>query len=202
MEANFQSIERRRRRQLAVAIREAELIEEVNRENFQLMELSDGSSSSSTEDEVEQVSSFESVSNPSGSGNFFLNNSFSESDNNDLSSRSSSFSDENGDVSSLSLTDFEANDSLEANIKQNLASWVVKFNVQQRKVDSLLKILALDPHNSCLPKTCRTLVKTPRKIDLIAMRPGFYYHFGLVKGIASAVKFSNHIREGDSLDIF
>lgn len=202
MEASFQSIERRRRRQLAVAIREAELIEEVNRENFQLMELSNGSSSSSTEDEVEQVSSFETVSNPSGSGNFFLNNSFSESDNNDLSSRSSSSSDENGDVSSLSLTDFEANDSLEANIKQNLASWVVKFNVQQRKVDSLLKILALDPHNSCLSKTCKTLVKTPRKIDLIAMRPGFYYHFGLVKGIASAVKFSNHIREGDSLDIF
>lgn len=128
--ASAQSVERRRKRQMAVAIREAEIIDAVNRE---AMELSDGSRSWSTEVELHQ--SVQAIispigSNPSEHKNDFLNRNSSESKIYSLINRlSSSSSDDN----ESSLFDFETNDSVEKNLRQHLASWVVKSNVQQKK---------------------------------------------------------------------
>ncbi len=41
-----------------------------------------------------------------------------------------------------------------------------------------------------LPKTCRTLLKTPCKVTNIkSIPPGEYYHFGILKGIGSVFRF-------------
>ena len=35
---------------------------------------------------------------------------------------------------------------------------------------------------SYLPKTYKTLINTPRKVDMVEMIPGQYFHVGLKKG--------------------
>lgn len=72
-------------------------------------------------------------------------------------------------------------------LKKQLASWALVCDVKQHQVDSLLKILRTQPGLEYLPSTCRTLVKTPRDVVLTEMFPGFYFHFGLEKGIVNAL---------------
>lgn len=69
-----------------------------------------------------------------------------------------------------------------------MASWALVCDVKQHQVDSLLKILRTQSGLEYLPSTCRTLVKTPRDVVLTEMFPGFYFHFGLEKGIVNALK--------------
>ena len=66
--------------------------------------------------------------------------------------------------------------------KEKLASWVVDHLVKRNAVDSLLSdVLPVLPEYDSLkmPKTCRTLVQTPKKTPLKKVEPGSYFHFGL-----------------------
>lgn len=54
-----------------------------------------------------------------------------------------------------------------------------------------------------LPKTCRTLLKTPRKVTNIkSVPPGEHYHFGILKGIESVFRFSSDDAIPDVIEIF
>lgn len=67
-------------------------------------------------------------------------------------------------------------------LKKKLASWAVDFRVKQNAVDSLLSdvLPTLPDYESLkLPKTCKTLVGTPKKTPLKDVTPGHYCHFGI-----------------------
>jgi len=45
----------------------------------------------------------------------------------------------------------------------------------------------LNPYHPELPLTARTLVETPRHVNIQDMSPGIYHHFGLIKSIRQAL---------------
>ncbi|VEN59027.1 unnamed protein product [Callosobruchus maculatus] len=66
--------------------------------------------------------------------------------------------------------------------KDELRLWAVSHNIPQNAVTDLLGILR--SHTShLLPKDCRTLLKTPRAIDISPLGNGSYCHFGLTSVI-------------------
>ena len=69
-------------------------------------------------------------------------------------------------------------------LPKDLAVWVVKRNINLDAVDELLAILNHYklPH---LPKSARSLLKTPRSVELKEVNGGHYYHFG----IAASAKY-------------
>lgn len=65
----------------------------------------------------------------------------------------------------------------ESSVGEKLAEWHLKFNVSQAALSDLLKIL--QPSIADLPKDARTLLRTPRNIEIKEMDDGEYYYFGL-----------------------
>lgn len=65
-----------------------------------------------------------------------------------------------------------------ANLKQALRSWAIERNINKRSVTALLSILRSAGINS-LPADCRTLLQTPRKVEIIDLAGGKYWHNGL-----------------------
>jgi len=64
-----------------------------------------------------------------------------------------------------------------------LRQWVAESNVEKVSLNKLLKILRRYGHKKDLPKDYRSLLSTPRTINLVDIPPGKYYHFGLVSGL-------------------
>ncbi|VEN47147.1 unnamed protein product [Callosobruchus maculatus] len=62
--------------------------------------------------------------------------------------------------------------------KDELRLWAVSHNIPQNAVTDLLGILRSHTTH-LLPKDCRTLLKTPRAIDILPLGNGSYCHFGL-----------------------
>lgn len=60
-----------------------------------------------------------------------------------------------------------------------LSQWAVLWGVCANAVDALLKILRLFDFGSNLPKTARTLLRTPRHVNTRSVIPGSYHHFGI-----------------------
>ena len=77
------------------------------------------------------------------------------------------------------------------------------WGIKQIALDALLVICRLFEWGMSLPKTCRTLLKTPRKVTNIkSVPPGEYYHFGILKGIESVFRFSSDDAIPDVIEIF
>lgn len=68
-------------------------------------------------------------------------------------------------------------------IKGLLAEWAVFYGICHNAVDALLGILRLFVWGMTLPKTARSLLKTPRSVAVRSVPPGEYHHFGLLHGI-------------------
>ncbi|XP_052129596.1 uncharacterized protein LOC127750926 [Frankliniella occidentalis] len=100
-----------------------------------------------------------------------------------------------------SASDEEA-DEAEDPLTVSLRQWAVQFKVPLVAVDSLLTLL--QPHHPTLPKSAKTLLKTPRERPLFKqLLNGKYCHIGLKKGLLS--RTSKGIKpntESISLDIF
>lgn len=81
--------------------------------------------------------------------------------------------------------DCEENNANKCEFRESLASWAVQCQIPQSHVDKLLVILKSFSNfdTSNLPKSCRTLLKTIRRISLKVIGPGHYYHYGVEKGI-------------------
>lgn len=63
-----------------------------------------------------------------------------------------------------------------------LRSWAIEYNVQRRAISALLKIL-ISVGITNLPKDSRTLLKTPRFIQIEDQAGGKYWHNGLRKNL-------------------
>ena len=74
------------------------------------------------------------------------------------------------------------------------ALWALTWGIQQNAVDALLAIFRLFHWGIGLPKTCRTLLKTPRKVEEIKLvSPGSYYHFGILNGLLTIIRSMQNI---------
>ena len=77
------------------------------------------------------------------------------------------------------------------------------WGIKKIALDALLVICRLFEWGMSLPKTCRTLLKTPRKVTNIkSVPPGEHYHFGILKGIESVFRFSSDDAIPDVIEIF
>ena len=65
--------------------------------------------------------------------------------------------------------------------RSKLSSWAVAENIHQSSLNKLLSILRKQPCHSYLPSTARTLLKTPRQVQLFSLAGGTCYHFGILK---------------------
>lgn len=75
--------------------------------------------------------------------------------------------------------------------KNNLKDWALKHKISHSAFSDLLKLLKtsdIDPND--LPSDARTLLSTPRTLEIQEMDPGIYYHFGLSEAIKSCTKMT------------
>ncbi|RLU16246.1 hypothetical protein DMN91_012006 [Ooceraea biroi] len=93
--------------------------------------------------------------------------------------------DENQDTLYSLLEDIEDNDPETAtlDLQKFLRNWAVTNGVKSCAVSDLLSHLKKYPLFSTLPKDARTLLRTPRKCNVINIQPGEYCHFGITNGI-------------------
>lgn len=70
------------------------------------------------------------------------------------------------------------NDECNENFKHAIAAWIVSYNIPHNACNALLKVL--HEHTSCkFPIDTRTLLKTPRKSNVIQLDKGEYFYLGL-----------------------
>lgn len=63
-------------------------------------------------------------------------------------------------------------------LRNDLRTWAIEKNINKRAVTALLKILRSAGMNF-LPKDSRSLVETPRQVDIVNLANGKYWHNGL-----------------------
>jgi hypothetical protein len=71
--------------------------------------------------------------------------------------------------------------------KRRLCHWAVASNVPRESVNKLLRVLKTDPNYSFLPLTYKTLLGTPRKVDVVAVSPGWYHGFCIKDAIVASL---------------
>lgn len=67
-------------------------------------------------------------------------------------------------------------------VKSKLAEWVVSFNAPHNTLNGLLPILKDIPGLIQMPTDARTILKSNmenKSVQIIAVNPGYYYHFSL-----------------------
>ena len=90
------------------------------------------------------------------------------------------FDSETSDFDFLSEeSDDDCNDQL--NIKQELAAWAVLFLIKNDALSALLCILKR--YGLSVPKDARTLLKTPRHVEVLTKANGSYIYFGIQQAI-------------------
>lgn len=84
-----------------------------------------------------------------------------------------------------------------------IRSWAIQYNVQRRAVSALLKILIVSAQMTHLPKDSRTLLKTPRSVEIIDLAGGRYWHNGIrrnLKLIFAKLKYNLNVRLNFNID--
>ena len=95
-------------------------------------------------------------------------------------------SDDTENITSDSDSSLSDHDDIDTpSITEQLAQWVLDFNINKIAVNKLLRILK--QHFLSLPSDSRTLMLTPRTVAVRACGDGGYVHFGLEKGIRQAL---------------
>lgn len=87
-------------------------------------------------------------------------------------------------------------------LSNKLRSWAIDYNVKRRAVSALLKILVSFGFNS-LPKDSRTLLKTPRTIQIVNIGGGQYWHNGFqncLKNVFVKLSCNLHIQLNFNID--
>lgn len=93
--------------------------------------------------------------------------------------------DSNMNKFSSTFTSMSCDTEKEAAFSDFISSWVVKNRISRTAANSLLHGLRSFKSGiknfDRLPKDCRTLLQTRRKLTLTKMRGGSYFHFGIVE---------------------
>ena len=76
----------------------------------------------------------------------------------------------------------------------DLAAWASRNRCSRKAINELLNILNKNGLSS-LPKDCKTLLKTPKYINIKELCGGEYIYFGIKKGIKQILKDSQKIVE-------
>lgn len=83
-----------------------------------------------------------------------------------------------------------------------LAQWAALWGICHNALDALLCILRKFPLGTNLPKTARTLLKTPRTVRTRVVAPGSYSHIGILKGIKEFLSAKLVETIPDVIDVF
>jgi hypothetical protein len=75
--------------------------------------------------------------------------------------------------------------------RKRIAHWAVESNASRDSVNKLLAVFRMDQNLSFLPKTYKTLLGTPRKVNRIEISPGRYFEFNLLDGIIASLNKLN-----------
>jgi hypothetical protein len=84
-------------------------------------------------------------------------------------------------------------------LKYNLQQWVTNFHVKANAVNELLHILS--SYFPELSKDSRSLMKTPRSMEVININPGKYSHIGLCIGVNYVLNQFEEIPPEITIDI-
>ncbi|KYN21546.1 hypothetical protein ALC57_06079 [Trachymyrmex cornetzi] len=71
-------------------------------------------------------------------------------------------------------------------IINDIRLWAIENYVSHSAINSLLKILIKYGHN--VPTDARTVLQTPKQVEIIEMTPGKYYHAGLAEGLKKSIR--------------
>ncbi|XP_032780332.1 uncharacterized protein LOC116918704 [Daphnia magna] len=103
------------------------------------------------------------------------------------------------DNESDSDIDGDRNDSV--TFKQAIALWAVTRRICQNAVDELLSIFRKYPWGQTMPKSCRSLVKSMRKIPLKTCAGGHYFHFGIFAQLVKILPLINDDRVPEEIQL-
>jgi hypothetical protein len=103
--------------------------------------------------------------------------------------------DENMNSDRLEFTVDNEDVSSELDIRDKLANWSVKHNVTQVATTELLHILGKDSDFD-LPKDARTLLKTPRTAEIVAIGDGQFVYFGIIGQVRNKIASGFRITKG------
>lgn len=119
------------------------------------------------------------------------NASFNPVDNFEIMNQENNFIIDNNDLNTTSLC-FESiipfqfnSNSKELPFNELLATWATKERISHTSLRSSLKVLKTHPCHTDLNNDPRTLLNTPRSMQIKEINFGHYWHYGLKKGIVN-----------------
>ncbi|OXA53107.1 hypothetical protein Fcan01_12545 [Folsomia candida] len=104
-------------------------------------------------------------------------------------------------IYSSSEYDSDLEEDTPRDFKSDLVSWVVKHQINGVAVDDLLQLLAFHTPKINLPKSYKTLMKTPVNYDIDIIDGGEYYHFGLERQLQRLSRGRNFIDKFENIEI-
>jgi len=103
-------------------------------------------------------------------------------------------------IDSASDANLSSDESFSVTVNQQLVVWVLKFNIPRTAVSALLQILQSNGMN--LPKDARTLMQTPKTVDVASIAGGSYFYFGIADAIRSRVSSQYvHLSSGNDIHL-
>uniref|UniRef100_A0A8D9B7C0 Transposase domain-containing protein n=1 Tax=Cacopsylla melanoneura TaxID=428564 RepID=A0A8D9B7C0_9HEMI len=88
--------------------------------------------------------------------------------------------------SSYNSSDCETIETSPLSLQEELSNWSTKHNITQIATTKLLKILK--PYHSSLPVDCRTLLNTPRSLNVQHCSGGSFIYFGLKENLLARMQ--------------
>lgn len=82
-----------------------------------------------------------------------------------------------------------------------LASWALEANVSHVHLNKLLRGLKSHRCFQHLPADARSLLKTARHVNVVAIAPGENYHFGMATGTSHCSKFCKHLHKFSTINV-
>jgi hypothetical protein len=86
-------------------------------------------------------------------------------------------------------------------LREELASWAVSYNVNRNAVTALLHVLNAHIRDDSLPLDSRTLLHTPRHVDIHQLSPGKVVHTGLRRSLTKMCEQLENVPDILRLDV-
>lgn len=103
----------------------------------------------------------------------------------DLIASDQEVSDDEDELNFISSDMKDPESYLKLSVPNFLRAWIVYYNIKRSAADVLIKYFHVNCDKS-LPRSCRTLLSTPRKAEVVPLGDGMYSHFGLLQSIENS----------------